>query len=83
MKQKDLVLIVVIVFISAVISYLVSNNLITSPKDRQQKVEEVKEISAEFKRPDRRYFNDQSVNPTKLIQIGQNGNPDPFRGGSQ
>lgn len=81
MKQKDLALILVIVFISAVLSYVVSNALIASPKNRQQQAEVVQPISSQFKNPDRKYFNKEAFNPTKTIQVGDNNNPDPFKGG--
>lgn len=79
MKQKDLILIVVIAVISAAISFFASNALFASPKDRNQEVEQVQKISSSFSEPDKRYFNDQAINPTRLITIGQGNNPDPFR----
>jgi hypothetical protein len=78
MKQKDIALIIVIVFVSAVFSLVLSNMLITSPKHRQQQVEVVSPITSAFDTPDAKYFNGQSVDPTQLIQIGGNSNPDPF-----
>lgn len=78
MKQKDLALIIVIIFISAVISLFVSKALFASPKNRQQQVEVVQPITADFPKPDNHYFNSQSFDPTKQITIGQNANPAPF-----
>lgn len=80
MKQKDIALIVVIVFISAIVSLFVSKLIFTSPKNRQQAVEVVQPITADFPHPDSRYFNSNAFDPTKLITIGQNANPDPFSG---
>ncbi len=80
MKQKDIALIILIVFFGAVISVVVSKYLIVPPKNRQQEVEKVVEISQTFKVPvDPRYFNNNSINPTQLIRIGENANPDPFK----
>lgn len=78
MKQKDLVLIIAVSFVSAVLALLLSNLLISSPKHRQQKAEIVDVITSEFKEPDKKYFNDRSVNPTKQIRIGDAQNPSPF-----
>lgn len=78
MKQKDVALIIVVVFISGIVSYFVSSKLFASPKDRQQEVEVVQPISAEFKIPDRKYFNDKSINPTQNIRIGEEENNQPF-----
>jgi hypothetical protein len=81
MKQKDIMTIAVIVIISAFMSFFVSNMLISSPKNRQQKVEVVESIGAEFTRPDTKYFNEKSVNPTQKIQIGGDSNSKPFNNG--
>ena len=81
MKQKDIALIIVIVFISALISFFVSKTIFSSPKNRQQQVEVVQPITADF--PEARqvhYFNSSAFDPTQLITIGQNANPDPFSG---
>jgi hypothetical protein len=78
MKQKDIALIAIVVIISAVLSYFLSNALFAPPKNRQQEVEVVQPITADFPKPDSRYFNDKAFDPTQLITIGQNANPDPF-----
>lgn len=78
MKQKDIGLILVIVVISALISYFVSNKVFTPPKNRQQEVEIVQPITAYFPQPDPRFFNTSSYDPTQLITIGQNNNTNPF-----
>jgi hypothetical protein len=78
MKQKDLMLIIVVVFISAVLSFVLSNAVISSPKSRQQKVEVVEKITPDFPQPDHKYFNSESIDPTLLIRIGDNTNTTPF-----
>lgn len=78
MKQKDLALIIIVIFISVIVSYVVSSKIIVPPKNRQQKVEVVQKISDQFPLPDKAYFNGSSINPTQLIVIGNNVNPDPF-----
>ncbi|HEX4774345.1 MAG TPA: hypothetical protein VH234_02420 [Candidatus Saccharimonadales bacterium] len=80
MRKKDLALIVVIVFISAVVSLFASKAIFASPKNRQQQVEVVKPITADFPAPDTHYFNPQAFDPTKTITIGQNNNNNPFSG---
>ncbi len=80
MKQKDIVLIVVIVFISAIISLFVSNEIFASPAKRQQEVENVQPISATFNTPDTTYLNSTSFDPTQPLNISQSTNSDPFNG---
>ena len=80
MKQKDIVLIIVVVFVSGVISLVLSNMLISSPKNRQEQVEVVEPISAEFDTPEKddKYFNSQAIDPTQIIRIGDSNNQQPF-----
>ena len=82
MKQKDIILIIVVVFVSGVISIVVSKIFITSPKNRQQQVEVVNPITSDFPQPDPKYFNNNSVDPTKNITIGGTTNSQPFNGGN-
>lgn len=83
MKQKDIAMIILVVFFSAVISWFVSKAIFAPPENRQQEVEVVQPITADFPKPDSRYFNKNSFDPTQSITIGQNANPDPFSGTSQ
>lgn len=83
MKQKDIALIIVLVFVSGVVSFLLSGWIFAKPADRQQKVEIVDVITTDFTLPDTKYFNTSSIDPTQLIQIGNSNNPNPFTGGPQ
>jgi Flp pilus assembly protein CpaB len=83
MKQKDIALILVIVAISGIISFLASRWIFARPADRQQKAEVVDVITSDFPLPDSKYFNNNSIDPTQLIQIGDSTNPNPFGGSSQ
>ena len=78
MKQNDIILIIVMVFIGGVLSIFITSTLITSPKNRKEKVETVQAISSEFAQPDNKYFNSNSLDPTQLIRIGDNNNSQPF-----
>lgn len=78
MKQKDIVLIIVVVFFAGVFSLLISKVFFTSGANRNLTAEVVEPISENFEQPDKRVFNDKAINPTKLIQIGDSTNPQPF-----
>ena len=80
MKQKDILLIVVVVVVSGVFSYTLSNFLVASPKNRNEQVEVVEPISADFNTPkkDDKYFNAQAIDPTLIIKIGDSNNQQPF-----
>lgn len=83
MKQKDIALIIVVAFMSGVVSFLASRWIFARPADRQQKAEVVEVITSDFPLPDSKYFNANSIDPTQLIQIGNSSNPNPFGGSSQ
>jgi hypothetical protein len=80
MKQKDMSLIIAVVVVSAILSFILGHLVFAAPKNRQQKVEIVDAISTDFPRPDSRYFNSESINPTQLIRIAENANLRPFNG---
>lgn len=82
MKQKDLPLIIAIVLVSGVFSLLISNVLMGS-ESKTQKAEVVEPIIADFVTPDKDYFNETSLNPTRQIQIGGDSNENPFEGEQQ
>lgn len=79
MKKKDLTLLAVIIIISAVLSFFISGLLIGSPETDPMEAEVVEAISSEFTAPDSRFFNEDSINPTQLIRVGdEEGNITPF-----
>jgi hypothetical protein len=83
MKQKDILLIVVVVIVSGAVSFFISKLLFGVPKNRQTKVEVVQVISPNFEQPDTRYFNAAAFDPTKNISIGDSQNSQPFNSNGQ
>ena len=83
MKQKDMALIGVIVFISTIASFFLSKALFAPPtKSSQVKVEVVQPIVATFPDTDKAYFNSTAFDPTQNITISQNANTNPFNTGN-
>lgn len=80
MKQKDIALIIVIAAISAAVSFAASQFLFATPRDRQQQVAVVDAITTEFSVPDSKFFNSQSIDPAKLIEVQNTNNSNPFNG---
>lgn len=78
MKQKDIALILVMVFVSAVAALVISQWVFAAPKNSKQSAEVVDVITPDFSQPPSKYFNVDSVNPTQEIQIGENNNLNPF-----
>ena len=83
MKRKDIAVIIVVAFLSAVLSFVISGKIFVTPANRQQGVEVVDKISTDFQLPDSRYFNATSINPTITAQLGTDTNQNPFNGTSQ
>lgn len=80
MKQKDILMIVVVAGVSTIFAFVAANFLISSPKNRQYKVQVLDSISSSFPDTDTRYFNKDSLDPTQKVQIGNGGNAQPFAG---
>lgn len=77
-KKKDILTIVVIAIFAGVFSLIISNAFFTSGDERKLTAETVQSISADFQEPDKEVFNTQAIDPTKLIEIGDTNNPEPF-----
>lgn len=80
MKQQDIALIIVVGFISAVISIVLANTVFGGSDKRQLTADKVVPITSEFVEPDPKYFNNQSIDPTQIIRIGDGENQTPFTG---
>ena len=78
MKQKDMILIAAVVILTGLLTVFVAKFFITTPKNRKQQVEVVDPITSDFQKPDTKYFNTGSLDPTQPITIGDNNNPKPF-----
>lgn len=78
MKQKDIALILVVIFFSAIVSLVVSKALFTTKQEKLLSAEVVEPVSSEFQEPDKTVFNGEAINPTQIIQIGGDGNQNPF-----
>ncbi len=79
MKKQDLTLIVVVVIISAIVSFFASSYIFGDPQQDPVTVETAQPITAEFPALDQDFFNENSFNPTQLIRIGDDSNVTPFR----
>jgi len=83
MKQKDIALIIVIAFVSGVVSFVVSGKLFVTPSNRAQQVEVVDPINASFQTPNKKYFNSSSIDPTQATTVTTDNNQSPFNGGGK
>jgi hypothetical protein len=78
MKQRDILLILVVIIFAGIVSLLISNFFFAPDSSNQLTAEVVESITSEFQQPDERVFNSEAINPTKLIEIGDSNNTQPF-----
>lgn len=78
MKPKDIAMIVVIGVIAFAVSFTISQTVFKTSV-HETKVEVVQPITADFEKPDQRYFNKDAFDPTQPVTIDGNTNPDPFK----
>ena len=80
MKQKDLAMIIIVAAISGMLSFALSHLIFGAPQQRQQQAAVVDAITTTFTMPDPKFFNNQSINPAQLIEVGSSNNTNPFNG---
>lgn len=82
MKQKDIAVIIIVAVFAGIISFFVANKLFVTPKTREQTAPVVDVITSTMASPDKRFFNSDSINPTRTS--GASGtNQTPFNGNGQ
>lgn len=79
MKSKDWSLVGMIILVSAILSFVISNFTIGTRKTNKLKVESVSPLTDNFALPNEKYFNGSSINPTQEIKIGEATNENPFK----
>jgi hypothetical protein len=76
MKKRDIVVIVTVAAVAGIFSFVISNLLFGGGKAYNLTAPQIAPISTEFITPDSQYFNDNAIDPTVDIQIGDTTNPD-------
>lgn len=79
MKQRDIVVIIVVAVVSGVASYFLANFLFGGEKKYTLKAPVVAPIASDLGSLDEKYFNKNSIDATITINIGDSVNPDPFK----
>lgn len=77
-KQSDIALIILVSGLSLVASFVIGNAVINTDKNRTAQIEVVTAITSNFSEPSNKIFNENAINPTELIQIGENQVDKPF-----
>lgn len=69
MKKNDIALLVIIISISALGAYLVTNALMGNPKEQSAKVQTMDPVLTEIVQPDPNVFYDGAINPAVRVDI--------------
>lgn len=77
MKQQDVAVLIVIIFVAGVGTFFAANAFI-KPEPQNTTAEVVEPINSDFPLPSTGVFNTESINPTVPIQIAPNTNNQPF-----
>lgn len=78
MKKTDIALLILVVSVSIVISFFAGQALLGSAGPKPVDVETAEPISADIVEPSDKIFNDQALNPTVSVKIGDTTNQQPF-----
>ncbi len=81
MKQKDILLIAVIAIVAGVFSFIVANFFFGGDKAYKLTAPTIEPIAQDFNLPDATVYNNNALNPTKNITIGDSTNNTPFKSG--
>ena len=77
MKQQDIAILIVIIFIAGVGTFFLANAFI-KPETQNTTAEVVEPINSDFPLPEAGVFSTESINPTVPIQVAPNSNNQPF-----
>ena len=83
MKKSDWAMIVLIVAIAGIASYFAASALLPDPTKNPQTVPTAEPITAEVSEPSEKIFNENAINPTVRVTIGDQNVRPPFSLGGQ
>lgn len=78
MKKNEIALLILIVAVSVGIAYAIGQSIFGKATTKPVEVETVKAISATVEYPSEKIFNENAINPTVPVKIGDPSNQQPF-----
>ena len=73
MKNSDIAMVILVSFVSVVVSYLLGNAIMGDPNDRVETIQYMTPISNTIEQPDIETFNPHALNPTVEVYVGNCG----------
>lgn len=83
MKKADWALIILIVAVVGIAGYFAVNAIVPPPNKDLEKVETATQILPGIAPPSPTVFNEDAINPTVKVRIGDQGDQQPFSLGRQ
>lgn len=83
MKKSDWALVILIVAVVGIAAYFIVNAILPSPTDNLQTAETAPVITSNVETPSDQIFNENAINPTVKVTIGDQGGQQPFSLGRQ
>lgn len=78
MKKNEIALLILIIAISVGIAYAVGQSIFGNATTEPVNVETATAIAPDIKNPSAAIFNDNAINPTVPVRIGDPSNQQPF-----
>lgn len=78
MKKNEIALLILIVAISIGIAYAIGQAIFGNATTKPVEVETATAISADIDQPSENVFNENAINPTVPVKIGDPSNQQPF-----
>ncbi len=78
MKKNEIALLILIIAISVGIAYAIGQSIFGKATTKPVEVETATTISAEIEQPNETIFNENAINPTVPVKIGDPSNQQPF-----
>lgn len=71
MKSKDLTTIIIIAVSGFIVSFLSLNAILGNPDDAKMEIKVINPIGSEVNTPSSEIFNNEAINPTVEVYVGQ------------
>lgn len=78
MKKSDIAIIILLVGLVTIATYFLLATLVGEPGDEPVSVETIEPITTEIVQPNPTIFNEDAINPTVKIKIGDSADQQPF-----
>lgn len=70
MKQSDLITIIIMGVSGVLVSFFAVNAILGNPSDKTKEIKNIEVVSADLAEPDPEIFNEDAINPTIEVYVG-------------